>query len=1459
MVGAGEALRRREVSVLLRDQLRTEREMAKSARAHLQVAISHVLLELQWRRGWRCSAQFFKERRAMRLRYTALHQRALRSKLSADDAQEREMMERSQLSAAEIFYFRLLAETAAASPHDASMSAESPGPLRRRGLARFRRRWRASTSADGMYPAASGVDMSLVGEDDGSASGADQSAESAMPVLTDEQQRVMVALVKDDDEADMLSATGGDLAAESAVEHSLQLTIGRVSATLCAQTRAAPSSCAELLKLTAASLQAVAGFREGRARATGSLGALDVVSCGAANGTLAHALVRLRGATTGAGADAAVQFEWSLNREDEAHLRVRVPAMPQVVFAPLLLSRLGSFFASISDVHEALLLLRLRTYMRRVMWRHAKRDDLLSEVVAKHAPLHLTLEVDGARLLCSRDLADRAVPCLVCEVGAIRLTTVVPDATSRASPERVAAAAAASLAPGATAPPDLAMVNAACYSRIRVHLSALHVRLQLRSALTSDTLLAASPCVRYIASCPAGIDIDVDSCILPPGSHSFAQTRVDISAQVDSACNPETLAALSERHQQAGHVWQQAQLAAASVDRLQPVAEGSHGAEWWQPEWWQPRLMAVIPALPSGLSALGLGGRGGRGTPASDGSGRASDADAGTVGRGGVSSHGGAVAARSLPALERRSSGRDHKSAAQLASARAAGFTSGLHEALLMMRGEALVVRLSKQDADEIVHIIEAATEQTTTVRRTFLFDTTSQAVSLAPETPAPLPWHTWSPPPSAELVEALAVFDAARGGAAKEAAANARSETRVRLPTLSLILANQARHDATDEEVARLDASQVSVAFDAVGKRTKLAVKLHEASVNDCGAATDVPTRPSPLIRGKNAQLEVEIADNSALPRITWTLPDIQVGWMRGAAVRVLSWSLPTALVTAITSTPELHSISVALGSLTVTMHEPNGIPRFTITATDGRVLVDVDAGAAASGHLGALSIQELGSTSSEELFETRHQSHQRLVAFDLRVVGTSQRQRPPLGMLTGSGRGSKRQAYKRTFWLRVQPFLLHGRAASVMVLHAYLFDELGYLSEAIDQIGLRSTLAVANATSDDGALHAGMSARSDAGASTGDGPLEFDIDVVGASLRLLLDDSDSGLQLTFGRVVVDRSSQQMAVSRPSADARSSDTGGAMHEDHFTQPAAPDPLTVRVDMLELVTLRTGAGVGGVQSTPILREESLAFTLLGTEPAMHLRACGNELICDCSESQLQLLHTLARQATGVVPPRPTDDAAQETRPARAPSIRLNIGYRLARLSLSSTRGRLLANELYDLEVECRLGPLGNWLSIAVGAWQTQTARRTPQGGRANAALLAQASAESQPHPQLQFEQHIASASSAHAKDTYVLRFRPRTCHMARSAAQLSLARGWCGACARLWSLWLPLARFAAMLCCCLPAFRRLVLALLGEVCVRVCAKVCPTCGAGAQRSSTARVSEVSIHAADIEAGEARDL
>ena len=117
LIDAVEALRRREMSLLLADAVHAEAWPA-DARGRFRRAITRVLHELQSRKAWRLSPFFFQERRRLRLRYAALYRRS-RAKdgklLTPAEAREKQAIERNRLTASDIFFFRLLAEAEMAS------------------------------------------------------------------------------------------------------------------------------------------------------------------------------------------------------------------------------------------------------------------------------------------------------------------------------------------------------------------------------------------------------------------------------------------------------------------------------------------------------------------------------------------------------------------------------------------------------------------------------------------------------------------------------------------------------------------------------------------------------------------------------------------------------------------------------------------------------------------------------------------------------------------------------------------------------------------------------------------------------------------------------------------------------------------------------------------------------------------------------------------------------------------------------------------------------------------------------------------------------------------------------------------------------------------------------------------------------------------------------------------------
>ena len=1475
-IGANEALQRREVTVLLRDRLHRE-GLAASPRARFRYAISHVLLELQWRRGWHCSVRFFAERRALRQQYTLLYLRSLRAKLSVADAAEKEAMERTLLSAADIFCFRTLAELSLAAPPSSPDVADTSPRRRRRRLMRFGRRRRASAADTEAVPSgdagpakgssSGGAVGDRGGEWAGAAAAAEEEDDDLMPELTDEQHRVVAALVADDDDDD--ESSGSAATYDAAAEHTMRLSVESLHLTLSTVDAPTPraKTAVELLRLEACSLQVEAGFRPGRTRATASLSSLGVLDRSAPAGTLARSLVRLQPGEEGV----ALQCEWSVGRHDEpARVRVVVPAVVQIAFAPLMMSRLASFFASVSDVHEALILVKLRAYTKRLMWHDAKREDLLEDLAREHKRVDFAIEIAAARLLCSSAPTNASVPLLVVALGETQLRSILPNPAGLASPEQIAAVASASLTADGASASQLDAVRSTLYSRLRGEVSGLRLSLQSSSAVPNEATFEALPSARPVVSCMGGLLIDIESCILPPGSHALVQTRVAVSARALSTCSDAGLAALAARHEQAARVWQQAQRNAVAIERLTPVV-GPRAPEWWQPEWWQPRLVAAIPTAP--------------GRPARHLHGAAGSAN----GSRGAGKEGRAKHDRNL--------------AAQLAAARSAGFTAGVREAMLTLRGDAPCAKLSQQDVDAIARIADAATAETAVVRRTFAMTDDDVAAAMVDSSsaspPTVHPWHTWSPPPTQEVQEAIALFDAsAKAHVDASVRPDVRTEIAISLPNFRLSAVNQSvtvpdgePEASADDAIAVLDASGINVRICITGEANEIVASVEEATVNDCGADAEASTRPSPVIRASRLQVCVCTPSSCALPEVSWEVPELHVGWVRGAVARLLSWRLPDALLQMLAAEPQLASVSVTLGLLRLSLHENSGMPRFAVILTGARILLAVASGST-SGELKSLTIHELGSAASEELFATLAQPETPLVSFELRAAdGAGPKVAPPQGMLTGSGRASGGGAGCQSLRLRAQPFLLHGRAESVLLLQNFAAGEASYLHDAMERIGItRGGSLGSDETRGGGSLGAdvqsagaveGRSKDTAGGAGEGSLPYELDVDIVGATVRLLLDDRDAGLQVTIGRLLANHSAQltsqgrlQSALTRGAGGAgraqaapcgRPTASTGAppspIIEDFFFQPSPSDPLTVWLEHLEITTLAQ-TSPGGVQSTPILREESLMFSLVCAMPA-HLRACGDELICHCTEDQVRLLHCLAQSADRVTRSQASGSSSAGGSEAHAapatsagPQMRLNVGYRLAMLTLSSARGWAVSNALHDFELEVRLDATGNsWLSVAIGAWEAieKTRGRSKSHSPRDALLAAKGSMQGaegrSPHPVLHVEQRISREKA----DTFLLRFRPSP-GGSPWEARLQLLRGRCAALLSCCTLWLPLARIATLLCCCLPAFRRLALVLLGESCSRMC------CRRRTRRQSTAAMhpSPPEVNTVD-ELGGTRDL
>ena len=508
----------------------------------------------------------------------------------------------------------------------------------------------------------------------------------------------------------------------------------------------------------------------------------------APHGTLARSLVQLgteadERPAVAAPAEPALTFEWSSlppgARLVGSQASVRVDATARVVYAPRILAKLGAFFASASEYTEALLLQQVRSYMRRLTATRRRappdagdggrgagddrREDLLVEIAKDFKRVGLDMRLAGARLLSSSDLTDASAPALAVDIGPIRVATALVDESVGVAPPATAAAVAVASLTAAASDAELDAVRSALYHRLEAHVDYVHLHLLRRPSeaagvvasgkLPAELLLASTAAPRAtrlaaagsggsptssstaspaasaqvhgrlpLCSCGGGIDLDVDLCILPAGSHGLPQTRVVMRLLEALGCDPEALEALGGMHDAAVQATR-----CAATERATEAAFCEQLALHGAPQ------AALPPARQQAMAA---------------------------------------AAARKV------------QRAAELAAARGSGFIDGVASAQRCMRSEALSLRLSAEDSDALLAICAVAADDTSAVRQTFR-PSELRSASLPVE-----PRATFSPPPTAEVLEALAIF----GSAVSEAAPTqpmGRVEARLVLPSMELVLFN--------------------------------------------------------------------------------------------------------------------------------------------------------------------------------------------------------------------------------------------------------------------------------------------------------------------------------------------------------------------------------------------------------------------------------------------------------------------------------------------------------------------------------------------------------------------------------------------------------------------------------------------------------------------------------------------
>ena len=644
----------------------------------------------------------------------------------------------------------------------------------------------------------------------------------------------------------------------------------------------------------------------------------------------------------------------------------------------------------------------------------------------------------------------------------------------------------------------------------------------------------------------------------------------------------------------------------------------------------------------------------------------------------------------------------------------------------------------------------------------------------------------------------------------------------------------------------------------------TTVDVRAKSVTLDDVGSAPAV--KPCHLLRLLGYRVKAFLADDER-PAVEAHFDELHVGYMRSSVGRLLSWSLPEPIRNFATAESMLGRVELGIGTAVATLHEPAGSAAFTATLRSSTVALSMQKGEP-QGTIGSASLQEHGIDGVDELFATMVDSTGPLLRFEkLNDAGSSGGGgvgQP--AFYTPGGAHSPRTAggiRRPKLFARVQPFALTGRLRSVRRLRALATAEMGFVRRAA-AAAFAAPVAVAPPAAGRGrAPTCGMQETSEAegGDERWHAPMALDVEVHGASARLLLDDADDiGVQASVERLVLGPSAPSSGSSstppspsasplaRPAPPARCRDSpprpSRAARGAEGTAGGDGEPLQLRV--LELEVHALGAEYEPADGAPMVHEASLDVLVERSAGGRVWSAVarGDTLLCDLTEEQLQLARRIAAQpddeallvsstmhATPPPPPPRGDDrlpppAGSGSPPAEPQVLGFNLGFNLGLLTLNlrSARGCGASYTLHGIELRTERAPSRTTLRAAVGRWRTNGRLAAPRrrastlAGEAGGSRLDRKALLDEPPPHADTRAVprrplLELEAGSHAGST---RLHVAPCGgCASCGARLSLSSRTC------W-LYLPLMRLATLLCCCLPAFRSLVLLVLREICAHAC-------------------------------------